>query len=188
MIYLASTSPRRKRLLKDAGVRYRTLRPNYHERPIAGLAPPELVKRHALEKGLSAAKLVKSGIILSADTIVYVAGGVIGKPKNRGDAFGILSKLQGRWHTVYTGVALLKVSGGSVVKRKSFYAKTRVFVRPMSAGEIKSYFKKINPLDKAGAYAIQSCDSSVVEKIRGSFSNAVGLPMEALQRIFKTEF
>src|SRR3989338_836778 len=103
MIYLVSTSPRRKKLLREAGIRFRVLHPNYHEKPIPGLGPAALVKKYAFEKATSAISLVKDGTLLSADTIVYFKGRVIGKPKNRRDAVRILSKLQGRWHTVYTG-------------------------------------------------------------------------------------
>jgi septum formation protein len=184
LIYLASTSPRRKRLLKEAGIRFRVLRPEYHEKNIPGLGPGALVKRHALEKGLSAAKLIKDGVVLSADTVVYLNGRVIGKPRNRRDAFRILSNLEGRWHTVYTGVSLLERSAGKTIKKRSFIVKTGVQIKEMTPEEIRAYFKKINPLDKAGAYAIQSSRVSIVKKIRGSFSNAVGLPMEKLKPVF----
>ena len=181
MIYLVSTSPRRKKLLREAGVRFRVLRPKYHERHIPGLRPDALVKRHAYEKAMSAVSLVKEGVLLSADTVVCLDGHVIGKPKNIKDAVRILSKLQGRWHTVYTGVALLKLSAGRITKKKVFSEKTGVFIKKMSRADIRSYFRRISPLDKAGAYAIQSTRASIVEKFKGSHSNAVGLPMERLR-------
>jgi len=169
-------------LLREAGIRFRVLRPYYHEKDVPGLRPAALVKRHALEKAKSAQPLVKNGTLLSADTIVYFKGGVIGKPRNIKEAVRILSKLQGRWHAVYTGVALLKLSAGQIIKKKLFSEKTGVFIKKMSPADIYSYFRKISPLDKAGAYAIQSRQSSIVEKLKGSFSNAVGLPIEELKR------
>lgn len=187
MIYLASTSPRRKKLLREAGIRFRVLQPEYHEKNIPRLGPAALVKRHAWEKGRSAMPLVKNGILLSADTVVYFKGRMIGKPKNMSDAVSILWALQGRQHTVYTGVALFKLSAGKVTKSKAFAVKTGVFIKKMSRADIRSYFKKISPLDKAGAYAIQSDRSSIVLKIKGSFSNAVGLPMEQLS-LFLAQF
>lgn len=184
MIYLASTSPRRKTLLKEAGIRFRALRPRYHEKPIAGLKPFALVKVHAFEKARSVVPRVKNGVILSVDSIVYFHNQVIGKPRNLKEAFSILSRLQGQWQAVCSGVAILKVRAGRVTKKKVFHVKTRVFLKKMSAQEIHRYFKKINPLDKAGAFALQSRGPFAVStKIRGSFSNAVGLPMEKLKQV-----
>ena len=179
-LYLASISPRRRSLLKKEKIKFKIIRPNYHEKPIRGAGPVRLVTTHALQKALSVASKVKKGVIISADTIVYFKGKVIGKPKNLKDAFGILSRLQGNWHTVFTGVALLKIKCGKVINRENFYEKSLVKIKKMSVSEIKSYFKHTNPLDKAGAYAIQSKNATIVEQIKGSFSNAVGLPMEKL--------
>jgi septum formation protein len=182
MIYLASTSPRRKSLLREAGIRYRVVPTAYDEKPIKGLGVAGLVRRHALEKGLSALPNVKSGTILSADTVVYFAGKIIGKPRSMGDAERTLGRLQGRWHAVYTGVALLEVKKGKVVRKKVYVERTRIFLKAMDALAIRAYFKTVNPLDKAGSYAIQSRRRTVVEKSSGSFTNAVGLPMESLAR------
>ena len=184
MIYLASTSPRRKILLREKGVRFKILKPSYHEKRIHGL-PAKIVKTHAIEKALSCLKLVKQGIILSADTIVYWNGCVIGKPKNMEDAVRILLKLQDQWHTVFTGVAVLRVKQERVIKKTVFVEKTKIRLQPMTKIEINRYFRRVNPLDKAGAYAIQSKSASIVKEIRGSFSNAVGLPMERLKFLVK---
>jgi septum formation protein len=187
MIYLASTSPRRKMLLRKAKVAFRILKPSYQENSRLKGAPSRIVKIHAVKKAESCWKKIKNGIILSADTVVYFRGEIIGKPKNMKAAHLMLKKLQGRWHTVYTGVAILGVRSGRKIKRTVFATKTKVRLKPLSPKGIKSYFKKINPLDKAGSYAIQSRYGGIVEEARGLFSNAVGLPIEkVLPKLPKT--
>ena len=183
MIYLASTSPRRKKLLKEAGIRFRALTPRYAEEKALSSPPEKIVKTHALGKALSVAHRVKDGTILSADTLVCCRGQVLGKPKNLREAARILQGLAGRWHTVYTGVAILRVKKRTVRKKRVFLRKTRIRIRPMSRAAILAYFKKVNPLDKAGAYAIQSPRARIVTGMRGSLTNAVGLPMESLGRL-----
>ncbi len=180
MIYLASTSPRRKSLLKQYGIPFRILPPVYEETNKLNLRPSQLVRTHALEKGRSCAALIRNGVILSADTIVYLNGKVIGKPKNKKDAFKILISLQGRWHKVYTGVALIRIQAGKIKRKSLFSEVTQVKLKQMSEIDMKQYFKKINPLDKAGAYAIQSKQPNIVESVKGSLTNAIGLPMEAV--------
>ncbi len=131
MIYLASTSPRRKKILKDLGVLFKTLEPDYHEKPLPGASPTKLVRAHALGKALSAARMIRSGRVLSADTIVYFRNRIIGKPRDMKDAFRILGALQGQWHTVYTGVAFLSVKAGKAVRRRVIVEKTQVRLRPL---------------------------------------------------------
>lgn len=180
MIYLASTSPRRKQLLKKAGIKFRILEPNYDEDLNLKGPPSKVVQIHAAGKAKSCLQKIESGIILAADTIVYHHGQMIGKPKDLRDARRILRRLQGAWHTVYTGVAIFKVRAGRAAKKIGFFEKTVVRLKPLSQKGITNYFKKINPLDKAGAYAIQSPHSGIVEEVRGLFSNAVGLPIERI--------
>ena len=177
MIYLASTSPRRKALLKKAGIRFRILKPDYKEGHLKR-APSQIVQIHAAKKAQSCLRQVTDGIILAADTLVYLKGEMIGKPKNLKEAHLILRKLQGKRHAVYTGVALLKVVKGRVKKRTVFYERTQVCLKALTGAAIKSYFKKVDPLDKAGAYAIQSRRGGIIQKVIGPFSNAVGLPLE----------
>ena len=178
MIYLASTSPRRKALLKKAGVTFCLLKPAYEENNDLKGRPSKIVQVHAVEKAESCREQVKNGIILAADTIVYLEGKTIGKPKNMKNARFILRKLQGRWHSVYTGVAMFKIVSGRVVKKTIFFEKTKVRLEELSPKRIENYFKKVNPLDKAGAYAIQSRRGGIVQEVRGFFSNAAGLPIE----------
>ena len=183
MLYLASTSPRRKKLLRDLKIPFKTIKPEYLENDEIGQKPLSMVRAHALGKALSGAKRVKEGTVLSADTTVFFQGDIIAKPRDHRHAFQILKSLQGKWHTVYTGVAVLSVKNGKVIRRRVFVEKTRILLKKMTFSEIKAYFKKIDPLDKAGAYAIQVKSNNIVEKIQGSFSNAVGLPMERIVKI-----
>ena len=182
MIYLASTSPRRKALIKKAGIRFRILRPDYEEASDLKGPPSRIVRIHAVKKAESCAEQVRNGTLLAADTIVYLKGEIIGKPKNRRDARRILKKLQGTRHSVYTGVAILKIVSGRIVRKNVFFEKTVIRLKAFTDGEIKSYLKKVNPLDKAGGYAIQSPHGGIVEEVKGLFSNAVGLPIEKVLR------
>ena len=178
MIYLASTSPRRKALLKKAGIRFRTLRPGYKENKNLKGTPSKIVQIHAARKAESCARQVRDGTILAADTIVYLQGEIIGKPKNKKEARRILKKLQGTRHSVYSGVAIFKMVSGRVKKKMVFFEKTTVRLRPFTRKEIENYLKRVNAMDKAGAYAIQSRHTRIIQNVKGSFSNAVGLPVE----------
>ncbi len=185
MIYLASTSPRRKELLKQKRIQFKIIEPDYHESNRQNLGPVQLVKKHAFEKGKSCVPQIKNGIILSADTIVYIDGRIVGKPRNLKNAFRILKELQNRWHRVYTGVAILEVHSGKITRKKIFSESTRVKLKSMSDEDIKRYFKKTNPMDKAGAYAIQSKRTNIIRDVKGSLTNAIGLPMETLLKKIK---
>ena len=178
MIYLASTSPRRKALLKKAGIRFRVLRPGYEEDQNLKGPPSKIVRIHAIRKAESCAGQIRGGIILAADTVVYLKGEIIGKPENKKEARRILKKLQGTRHSVYSGVAILKIVSGRVKKKVVFFERTLVRLKPFTRKEIENYLKKINAMDKAGAYAIQARHTRIIQSVKGSFSNAVGLPLE----------
>ncbi|HTL70417.1 MAG TPA: Maf family protein [Candidatus Eisenbacteria bacterium] len=184
-LFLASSSPRRRRILRGMGFSFRCLKPAYEERPLRGKGPASTVKAHALAKALSAAPAVRRGVVLGSDTIVFHGGRVIGKPADLASAFRMLGRLQGRWHRVYTGVALLDVRNGRSVRRRVFCETTRVFLKKMSPEEMARYFRRIGPLDKAGAYAIQSPRATIVREVRGSSQNAAGLPAERLAPILR---
>lgn len=185
-LYLASTSPRRKKILREMGLKFTTLVPKYAERAPrrARLTAGRLVRFHALAKARSAAGLVKEGVILGADTLVFSAGRPVGKPRSLRHAERMLGKIQGRWHTVRTGVALLIVKEGTVVRTRAWSETSRVLIAPLSKAEVRAYFRRVNPLDKAGAYAIQS-KHNVVARVKGSFSNVAGLPAESLRRALR---
>lgn len=181
-LYLASVSPRRRALLKAARVRFAVLKPRYRETFPRAARPAALVRMHALGKALSAARQVRDGFVLGADTVVFHRNKIIGKPRSMKEASRVLRSLQGVWHRVYTGVALVEIRSGLVLSKKVFVEKTDVKLKKMTKDRSAAYLKKIGPLDKAGAYAIQSRRADIVESVRGSVSNAAGLPMEALKR------
>jgi septum formation protein len=181
MIYLASQSPRRKEILRKLGIPFRVAASSYHEKRIPGASPEELVLKHALGKAVQARVPNKKRWILGADTIVYCKRKILGKPKSMKDAFKMIQMLSGKGHEVYTGMVLLQPSSGEIY---SGLAVTKVFFKKLKAQNIREYFQTMNPLDKAGAYAIQE-GAAVVKKIEGSYTNVVGLPAELLQHMLK---
>ena len=180
MLYLASRSPRRTRLLREAGIRHRILKIHYKESCPPGAGPASVARKNALGKALTAFTQIKSGRVLAADTLVYFKKKIIGKPGSKHEAEKTLLSLQGVWHSVYTAVALLDVENARIKKNILFHEITKVRLKAMSLSQIRRYFRRVNPMDKAGAYAIQSRSNKIVQEVRGSFSNAVGLPMERL--------
>ncbi len=180
-VYLASQSSRRREILKKMGFQIQIIPSAYKERP-KKTAPAQLVLDHAKGK-LKKAILPKnaSGKVLGADTIVYCRGRVLGKPKNLKQAAQMLNLLSGRRHTVYTGVAVSDLQNGKI---QTAYEKTEVFMKKLSQKQIEEYFKKVPPLDKAGAYAIQM-KPKIVTKIQGSYTNVVGLPKELIRKLLK---
>lgn len=174
-IYLASKSPRRRKLLTQIGINFKSFSVDLNEEIFDGEHPADSVKRLALHKSNAAIQKLKSGIVITADTIVVLDKVIIGKPKNEKDAFEILSKLSGKTHSVYTGFAICNISTG---KKIVDYEKTKVTFRILLPDEIKSYIKTGSPMDKAGAYGIQDDFGAVfVEKINGCYYNVVGLPL-----------
>ncbi len=180
-IYLASKSPRRRKLLKQLGLNFKSFSVGLNEEILDGEHPVQTVKRLALHKSEAAAKKVKNGVIITADTIVVLGKDIIGKPKSEKDAFNILSKLSGKTHIVYTGFVLNNLSNS---KKIVGYEKTDVTFRKLSSREIKDYIKTGSPMDKAGAYGIQDDFGAVfVEKVNGCYYNVVGLP---LAKVYKS--
>jgi septum formation protein len=171
---LASESPRRRELLAAAGVPFRVVPSGVDEMPRPGESPSRFVRRAALEKGEAVAKLYPSSFVLSADTIVVAAGRILGKPRDRAEARRMLSRLAGREHRVYTGVCLLCRDRGF---RDLGTEVTRVRFRPLTAAEVAAYARTGECDDKAGAYAAQGAGMLLIDRVAGSFSNVVGLPM-----------
>jgi len=168
-LILASSSPRRKELLSMMGLSYVVFSPDVEEDG-EGL-PGEVVMLHARKKAQAAALIFPGDVVLAADTVVFAAGQVLGKPRDPGDASRMLSLLSGRVHQVYTGVCV--VSGEKLIEGT---AVTDVRFSRMSEEEIAFYCASGEPLGKAGAYAIQGLGGMFVEEISGSYSNVVGLP------------
>lgn len=184
-IYLASKSPRRKKLLRQIGLKFKQVSVDLHEEILDGEHPVQTVKRLAVHKLDAALLVIKKGIVITADTIVVLEHEIIGKPVNKKDAADILNKLSGRTHYVYTGYALYN----TVTKKRILgYDKSAVTFREISVEEIIDYIATDSPMDKAGAYGIQDDFGAVfVKKISGCYYNVVGLPLSkfysSLQKI-----
>jgi septum formation protein len=173
MLILASRSPRRQALLRAAGIAFRVSVPEAEESDTSRVrgSYAARARRAALAKAESVARR-KEGLVLGADTIVVCDGEVMGKPGSRADARRMLARLSGRWHRVYTGVAL--VGGG---RRLVDYECTEVAFRELSKGQIDRYVGTGEPMDKAGAYAIQGEGAALVRALRGCYTNVIGLPV-----------
>jgi septum formation protein len=180
MLILASSSPRRADLLRAAGIPFQAF-PVAIDESVPRLEPPgEHVRRLAREKAEAAFALHPLALVLGADTIVTVGGEIMGKPRDAEDAMRMLRLLSGREHEVLTGVALVAASGVVVE-----VARTRVWVNPLTEVEISDYVATGEPLDKAGAYGIQGLGSRFIDRIQGSYSNVVGLPVSLVYRLLK---
>ena len=171
---LASESPRRRELLAAVGVPFRVVPSGIDEVPRAGESPLRFVRRAALDKGEAVAVLHPSPFVLAADTIVVADGRILGKPRDRAEARRMLSRLAGREHKVYTAICLLCRERGFLDLGTEV---TRVRFRPLTAAEIAAYARTGECDDKAGAYAAQGAGMLLIDRIAGSFSNVVGLPM-----------
>ena len=172
-LYLASQSPRRTELLTQVGIDHTVVSSSYEEPNEGCDSPIEMVKAQALGKARCAVGIPEGGIVLGADTIVVLDNEVLGKPQDEADARQMLERLSGRSHSVVTGVALL-IKGDEVV----FHNETKVYFKELAPFEIESYIASGEPMDKAGAYGIQGKGALWVEKIEGSYTNVVGLPVE----------
>jgi septum formation protein len=173
-LILASESPRRRELLAAVGVPFRVIPSGVEETPRAGEPPSRFVRRAALDKGEAVAARHPATFILSADTIVVAAGRILGKPRDRAEARRMLSRLAGREHRVYTAICLLCSERGF---RDVDTEVTRVRFRPLTAAEVAAYARTGECDDKAGAYAAQGAGMLLIDRVAGSFTNVVGLPM-----------
>jgi nucleoside triphosphate pyrophosphatase len=177
-LILASTSPRRAQILRDAGLVFSIISSAVDETPIPGEAPGELVLRLANAKAeLVAARSVGPAIVVAADTVVVLEGQILGKPRSTDDARHMLEKLSGRTHSVVTGVSLIRLPD---VEQRSFVETTLVHFDRLSANEITRYLATDEPHDKAGAYAIQGRAGRYIPRIEGCYYNVVGLPLSRL--------
>jgi septum formation protein len=182
-IYLASKSPRRRKLLKQLGLNFKAFSVDSVEYFLDGEHPVECVKRIALEKMDIARRRVDDGIVITADTIVVLGKKVIGKPTSKTDAIKILSMLSGKVHTVYTGFCVLNQKTNRIVVD---YEKTEVEFRQLKKDEIADYVEGGSPMDKAGGYGIQDDFGAVfVKRINGCYYNVVGLPLTKLYNVLR---
>jgi len=182
-LILASNSPRRAEILNLAGVLFKVTSPRYSEERSDLEKPEVLVQRNSMKKAESISNEIQTGIILGADTIVVWEQEIFGKPKDEKEAIAMLKKLSGKWHQVYTGVALLNKKNS---KRISGFEVTEVKFNELTEKEIKEYIATGDSLDKAGAYGIQeSASGRLVEKIEGNFDNVMGLPLQKVLELLE---
>ena len=181
-IVLASGSPRRQELLKNIGITDFDIRvPEANEAYPDGLTPQEIVAYISREKAEAAAKLCGDDeIAITADTMVFLDDQRLGKPADEADALRMLMGLQGRHHTVCTGVTV-RQGGRSITEVET----TEVYFRPATKEELLGYIATGEPMDKAGAYGIQGKGSLLVEKINGDYFNVMGLPVLRLSRMLE---
>ncbi len=170
-LYLASTSPRRREILDVLGLEFGIVHVEVDETPLDGETPANMVVRLAVAKA-EAAEIGPAELALAADTAVVIEGRVLGKPVGESDALDMLAALSGRCHKVLTGVALRGSHGIS-----TSLSDTNVYFREISRDEARAYWQSGEPRDKAGAYAVQGLGGVFVERVEGSYSGVVGLPV-----------
>jgi septum formation protein len=186
-IILASKSPRRHELLASLGLEFDILASTLPE-VVTETAPERVVEELSRQKAENVYDIIKSKakeplLVIGADTVVSVDGEILGKPKDEEDAFRMLKLLQGRTHQVYTGVTLIydaQEDENYGIGELTFNMCTDVTFYPMSDCEIREYISTSDPMDKAGAYGIQSGGTRFVKEIRGDYNNVVGLPVSRL--------
>jgi len=177
-LILASASPRRAELLKLLPVKFQVLPGTVAEVAHEHLSPLEICQLNAHRKARAVAKKIPDALVLGADTLVFLDNEILGKPRNLADARRMLARLQGRHHQVVTGVCLMHLRAH---RERIFAVSTDVLFHPLNARQIRDYLAAIQPLDKAGAYAIQDSGELIISEISGSYSNVVGLPVEQLR-------
>lgn len=188
-IILASASPRRKELLKQVGISY-TVMPSSVEEKTTKVLPQDVVQELSHQKAADICfKLKMKGedeyTVIGADTVVAYQDTIMGKPESKEEACKMLSLLQGKVHQVYTGVTLCIKKGAMEPVFHTFYEETDVSIYPMSIEEIEKYVATEEPMDKAGAYAIQGEFAAYVKSICGDYNNVVGLPIGRLYQEMK---
>ncbi len=179
-IILASASPRRRKLLKKLGIKFRVIPSNIEEKIAEKFSPAIFAKKLAYEKAKTVADKIKDGLVIGADTIVVVKGKIIGKPASYQDAKRMLRLLSGTTHKVITALAIIDAKTN---KKLIDYETTTVKIRKIEKGEIER-FAHLHP-DKAGSYAAQEDNDALIERVEGDFSNVVGLPVEKLKKMLE---
>ena len=177
-LVLASGSPRRAEILNSVGWEFEKAIPDVDDSVISGESPKSYVQRLAAEKARAVGSSFHGRTVLAADTTVVIGGEIIGKPEDLDDARRMIARLAGNWHEVLTGVAVVR-NGTENIGIQS----TRVKFAPMSDAEIDFLVEKGDPLDKAGAYAVQAQAALFIEGIEGDYWNVVGLPISLVYRL-----
>lgn len=177
-LILASQSPRRVYLMREAGFTFEIRVPAVEEAHDASLTPEALTIENARRKAVAAAVLEPEALTLGADTLVYLDGVPLGKPRDMAEAADMLARLAGRAHEVCTGVYLAWDAGR---QGRGLHVITKVVLKPLTAEAIHAYHALVNPLDKAGAYGIQEHGDCIVDHYEGSWTNVMGLPMDEVK-------
>jgi len=181
-IILASASPRRKEILKKTGLNFSICTSDYKEDINLSLKPRALAKFLSRKKAETVAHKYKNAIIIAADTFIVFKNRLLGKPHTDKEAETMLNMLNGKAHSVITGFTIMDTSSKKILSRS---VETKVYFKKLSRKEINAYVRSKEPLDKAGAYAIQGLGSVFIERIDGDFLNVVGLPLLALTESLK---
>jgi len=176
-LILASSSPRRAELLRQLTLNFKVVLSAVAEIHHDQLSVREAAQINAYRKARSVAKKYPDTVVLGADTLVCLDMTIFGKPASLEEAYGMLEQLQGRTHQVVTAVCLMVLRNH---RQRVFCESTSVTFRPLGAVQIRRYLTRVNPLDKAGAYGIQEDGDQIIEGISGSYTNVIGLPLEAL--------
>lgn len=184
-IILASGSPRRKELLEKAGFSFEVIPSRYEEEMEFRLPPQGLAKYISMRKARNVAESNPNALVIGADTFIVFDGHILGKPHTPERAFEMLRMLSGKKHSVITGFTLAHLESLKIISRA---VETLVHFKTLSEEEIEGYVATKEPLDKAGAYAIQCLGAALVERIEGDFSNVVGLPVDEVAKLLKEEF
>lgn len=188
-IILASASPRRSELLAQISLEFTVMPSDVEENPKSTL-PQDIVIELSKEKardvwGKIGQNNTGDSLVISADTVVSIEGEILGKPRDEEDAVRMLGLVSGKEHQVYTGVTLIWIDGEGKQEEYSFYVCTGVLMYRMSRAEILEYVLSGEPMDKAGAYAVQGKAAAFIKSIRGEYSNVVGLPTGRLYQEMK---
>ena len=181
-LILASASPRRKTLLDDMGLAFAVQVANVEEDDRPHLKPDNLVLNNAILKAESVAKEAPDALVLGSDTTVAFEGRIFSKPQDLNEAMQMLETLSDQWHEVYSAISLRWTNGDF---KESFYEVSQVKFRALTPSIVRKYHSRVNPLDKAGAYGIQEASDLIIDSIKGSFNNIMGLPTELLANQLK---
>jgi len=181
-IILASASPRRVELLEKIGLRFKVEPSNYEEDMHSELEPHEFARKISLEKAEAVASKHKNAIVIAADTIIVFGSKILGKPHTENEARKMLETINGKSHSVITGFSIIDTGKNKTLSKS---VETKIYIRKLTLAEIDAYVSSKEPLDKAGAYAIQGLGAVIVEKIEGDYFNVVGLPLSALTEALK---
>jgi septum formation protein len=181
-IILASRSRQRQRLLEQVGLKFIVANSGAKEDMRLKGSCAALVMSNALKKAEDVAGRYRSGIVIAADTVVLSGKKVIGKPRDLDHAFRMLKLISRRPQWVYTGMAVIDIDRKKVI---ADYEKTRIYMYALSDRQIRNYFRKVSPLDKAGSFDIQGLGSIFINRIEGCFNNVIGLPLAKLANMLK---